>query len=317
MFNKKLLFELPSLSLSKKFRFDLPHLLFLSCAILTASIALFFILFIFKTAMPVFESQGFVGFITGTEWNYTTGVYGIRIFIYGTMVLTLVTLLLAVPVSLFTAIFLAEYAPNKLAAVIRPLIELLVGIPSVVYGIFGLYVLEDVFFEQIEPFFISNLGFISLFADHTPNTGTGLFLASSVLAVMILPTITALSEDAIRSVKNEYREASFALGSTHWETIKRVVLPAASGGILSSIVLGMMRAMGETMAIVMLFGNMKTIPSGFFSYGFAMTSKILNDIKFYASEAEPRSALFGIAAILFLIEMLFVLISRKIGGGKE
>ncbi len=300
--------------LNKNLQIDAPHLIFLSCAVLTTAIAIYFIYFIFMTAMPVFESQGVIKFIMGTEWNYTKSVYGIRTFIYGTMAMTIVTLMLAVPISLFTAIFLAEYAPLKVARIFRPLIELLVGIPSVVYGIFGLFILEDIFFEYVEPFFVSNFGFISIFNDNTPNTGSGLLLASSILAVMILPTITSLSEDAIRSVKHEYREASLALGSTQWETIRHVVLPAASGGILSSIVLGMMRAMGETMAIVMLFGNMKIMPSSFFSYGYAMTSKILNDIGFHIAEPEPRSALFAIAAVLFLLEIVFVFLSRKIGG---
>ncbi len=300
--------------LNKDLRLDIHHLLFLSCAILTAAIAIYFVGFIFSTAMPVFESQGIIGFLTGTEWNYGKNIYGIKIFIFGTMIMTLITLLLAVPISLFTAIFLAEYAPSRVVYTIRPLIELLVGIPSVVYGIFGLFVLEDIFNLHVEPFLVSTLGYIPLFSDNTPNSGQGLLLASSILGVMILPTITALSEDAIRSVKHEYKEASFSMGATHWETIRNVILPAASGGIISSIVLGMMRAMGETMAIVMLLGNMKTIPSSFLSYGYAMTSKILNDIGFYVNQAEPRSALFGIAAVLFLLEIIFVALSRKIGG---
>jgi phosphate transport system permease protein len=118
---------------------------------MTAFIAVFFIGFIFKTSIPVFESQGIVGFITGDEWNYSKGIYGVKNFIYGTMVLTIVTLLLSIPLSIFTAIFLAEYAPIRVTSILRPLIELLVGIPSVVYGIFGLYVLEDIFCNTYRP----------------------------------------------------------------------------------------------------------------------------------------------------------------------
>jgi phosphate transport system permease protein len=295
-------------------RSKIPHTLLLTCVIATAIITIFFIAFIFHTALPVFKSEG-IGFLTGTKWDYSEGVYGIRIFITGTLVMTGVTLLLAVPVSLFTAIFLSEFAPSRVAGIMRPAIELLVGIPSVVYGIFGLFVLEDIFQDKIDPFLSGTLGlFIPFFHDPYPNSGIGILLASTILAVMILPTITALSENAMRAVPLEYREASFALGATHWETIRRVVLPTASGGILAATILGMMRAMGETMAIVMLLGNCNRIPSSVLDTGYAMTSKILNDIGHYCAMDEPRSALFGIAAVLFAIEILFVAAARKIGG---
>ena len=290
-----------------------PHLLLLTCVLATAVITIFFIAFIFKTALPVFESEG-LGFITGTKWSYSEQVYGIRIFIIGTLVMTAVTLALAVPVSVFTAIFLSEFAPAPVAAIMRPMVELLVGIPSVVYGIFGLFVLENIFQDRIDPFLSGTLGFIPFFSDPSPNSGTGVLLASTILAVMILPTIIALSEDALRAVPFEYKEASFALGATHWETIRKVVLPTASGGILAATVLGMMRAMGETMAIVMLLGNSQHIPSSVLDTGYAMTSKILNDIGYYCAMDEPRSALFGIAAVLFAMEIVFVAVARKIGG---
>jgi phosphate transport system permease protein len=294
----------------------LPHLLLLTCVLATAAITIFFIAFIFKTALPVFESQG-IGFITGTKWSYSEQVYGIRIFIIGTLAMTGVTLLLAIPVSVFTAIFLSEFAPVRVAGIMRPTIELLVGIPSVVYGIFGLFVLENIFQDHIDPFLSGTLGFIPFFSDTSPNSGTGVLLASTILAVMILPTIIALSEDAMRAVPFEYKEASFALGATHWETIRKVVLPTASGGILAATILGMMRAMGETMAIVMLLGNSAHIPSSVLDTGYAMTSKILNDIGYYCAMDEPRSALFGIAAVLFAMEILFVAAARKIGGNYE
>ncbi len=298
---------------SNELQSKLPHLLLLTCVLATAAITLFFVGFIFHTALPVFESEG-LGFITGTRWSYTDQVYGIRIFIIGTLVMTAVTIALAVPVSVFTAIFLSEFAPSRVAGIMRPMVELLVGIPSVVYGIFGLFVLEDIFQDKIDPFLSGTLGFVPFFHDPSPNSGTGILLASTILAVMILPTIIALSEDAMRAVPFEYKEASFALGATHWETIRKVVLPTASGGILAATILGMMRAMGETMAIVMLLGNCAHIPSSVLDTGYAMTSKILNDIGYYVAMDEPRSALFGIAAVLFAIEIIFVAVARKIGG---
>lgn len=292
---------------------DFPRLTFNLCGLVTAVITVFFVGFIFYEAIPVFQSQGFVNFLTGTEWSYSKHVYGISVFIAATLILTAVTLILAVPISLFTAIFLAEFAPEKVSSAIRPLIELLVGIPSVVYGIFGLFVLEDFFQYHVDPFFDTYLGFIPIFKDVTPSGGSGVLLASTVLAIMILPTIISLSEDAIQAVPLELHEASFGLGATQWETIRNVVLPTASGGILSAIILGMMRAMGETMAIVMLLGNTAYIPSSVLDTGYAMTSKILNDIGYHVAIDEDRSALFGIAAVLFAIEILFVWAARRIG----
>ncbi|WP_407356165.1 phosphate ABC transporter permease subunit PstC [Methanolobus sp. WCC5] len=291
----------------------IPQTVFLLCSITTAIATILFVGFIFYTAYPVFAREG-LGFITGSVWDYGNNIYGIRIFIAGTLILTVVTLILALPVSIFTAIFLSEFAHPRVAAIVRPLVELLVGIPSVVYGIFGLFVLHKTFRDHVNPLIDSILGFIPIFANTSPSTATGVLLASVVLAIMILPTIVALSEDALRSVPPEYREASYSVGATQWETIRKVVIPAASGGIMGSVILGTMRAMGETMAIVMLMGNTQKIPTSILDTGYAMTSKILNEIGYYVAVDEARSALFGIAAVLFAVEMMFVALARKIGG---
>jgi phosphate transport system permease protein len=289
--------------------FDLPHVVFSLFSLITVAVTVFFIGFIFYTAYPVFASQG-LGFLTGSVWNYNDSVYGIRIFIIDTVIVTLVTLILAVPLSLFTAVFLSEFASPRAAGIVRPFIELLVGIPSVVYGIFGLRVLGDIFKYHINPFLDSHLGFISIF-QNVSTSGTGVLLASTVLAIMILPTVVSISEDSMRAVPYSYREGAYALGSTKWETIRHIILPAASSGIISAIILGTMRAMGETMAIVMLLGNSLRIPSSVSDLGYAMTSKILNDINYHVAIPEHRSALFGIAAVLFAIEIVFVALARK------
>jgi phosphate transport system permease protein len=302
--------------LSKDIELDVQELLSFGSCLIVLLIVLFFIGFVFYTAMPVFQKEGLVNFILGTEWNYDTGVFGIRIFIIGTIILTLVTLILAVPVSLFTAIFLSEFAPVKVASVVRTMIELLVGIPSVVYGIFGLRVLRVAFRDYLDPFLNSISTFIPFFHDFTNGTGYGVLLASTVLAIMILPTITSLSEYAMRSVPSEYRYASISLGATEWETIRKVVLPASRSGITSAIILGTMRAVGETMAVVMLIGNTALIPKSLLDTGYPMTAKILNDIGDYISTTESRSALFGIAAVLFIVEIFFVGFARVLGGKK-
>ncbi|WP_407282343.1 phosphate ABC transporter permease subunit PstC [Methanolobus sp. WCC1] len=282
------------------------------CGIITTLIVIFFIGFVFYTAFPVLQSQGVINFIIGDVWNYSRSIYGIRLFIIGTLSLTIVTLILAIPLGIFTAIFLAEFAPKKIAPMIRTMVELLVGIPSVVYGIFGFVILSRFMVDHLKPFISSNFGFIPIFSDPNPNLGDGVLLASMVLAVMILPTIVALSENAIRSVPFAYKEASFAIGATHWETVRKVVLPSASGGIMASIVLGTMRAMGETMAVVMLLGNSVSVPTTIFSVSYAMTSKILNDAGEKMANPEHMSALFAIAAVLFAIEILFILAARKL-----
>jgi len=284
-----------------------------SCTMIVFLFCIFFILFIFYVALPAFQTQGLY-FLTGDKWSYEHQIYGIRIFLLGTLALTFVTMLIAVPLGLFTAIYIAEYAPNFIASALRPLVELLVGIPSVVYGIFGLFILEDIFEFQIDPFIDGMLGFLPVFADNWHN-GKSILLASTILSVMILPTVTTVIEDSIRAIPRAYREASFALGANHWQTIKKVVLPAAKNGVVLGSVLGLMRAMGETMAVAMLLGNVPQVPSSVLDGGaYVMTSKILNDITYHLTDDSARAALFGIAAVLFALEIICVGAARKIGG---
>jgi len=282
-------------------RRDGPELAFLGSAVGMALIVIAIFGFIAWTAAPVLAQQGF-GFITGTVWDYETHQYGILVFLAGTFILTAVTMLLAVPTGIMTAIFLAEWAPASVERVLRPAIELLVGIPSVVYGIFGFFVLDTYFGSYLYPVIGSAVGWIPIFQVTQKGQGLSILLAATVLTIMVLPTIVALSQEAIRSVPKEQREASLALGATRWETIHHVVLPAALSGIVTSVVLAMMRAVGETMAVVMVIGNSPHIPSSILDTGYTMTSKILNDIGYYLVEPEPRSALFAVALVLFVIE---------------
>jgi phosphate transport system permease protein len=290
-----------------------PELMIFLCAMITILVILVFICYIFSESIPVFNREG-LSFITGTTWNYTTDQYGILYFIIGTLAVTAVSMLIAFPLSILTAIFLAEFAPVRLSNLLRPMIELLVGIPSVIYGLLGAFVFASVFNSSIIPLMQDTLGFIPLFAYKGNHASSSIFLASSILAIMVLPTITVLSIEAMRSVPAEYRDASHALGSTKWETIKKVVIPVAMPGIIAGVLMGLMRAMGETMAVVMLTGNSNHLPTSIFDTTYTMTSKILNDILFYFPQDNPRSALMGIALVLFVIELFVLIISKAIGG---
>jgi len=294
-----------------KFRTGIEGSFFLLITLISALSVLFIIGFIFWTAAPVLEKEG-IGFLTGTVWNYEEHTYGAFYFIVGTLIMTVVTMLIAVPLGLLTAIYLAEWAPGPVEKIIRPAIELLVGIPSVVYGIFGFFVLEKFFRNTVDPAIDGLLGWIPIFHDPDPGSGTGILLASTILTIMVLPTIVALSQEALRSVPSEYREASLAIGANKWETIKKVIVPAAFAGIVTSVILAMMRAMGETMAVVMVIGNSAKVPTSILDSGYAMTSKILNDIGYYIAEPEPKSALFALAAVLFCIEIVFVFAARLV-----
>jgi len=297
---------------------DVPRILFLSSAVAMALLVILIFGFIAWTAAPVLVKEG-PGFITGTVWNYSTHQYGILVFISGTLVLTAVTMAMVIPVGLLTAIYLAEWAPATVEKILRPSIELLVGIPSVVFGIVGFYILQYYFADYINPAINATLGWIPIFRNTQPGFGTGILLAATILSVMVLPTIVALSQEAMRSVPTEYREASLALGATKWETVRNVVLPAAFPGITTSVILAMMRAAGETMAVVMVIGNTVKMPGSILDPGYTMTSKILNDIGYYLVEVEPRSALFAIALVLFVIEIGMVAgvraVSARMGRG--
>jgi phosphate transport system permease protein len=293
---------------------DKPYLFFLSSAIFLIVLTSVLIGTILWEAYPGLSRNGITDFIFGTSFGGPDGRYGIWHFIMGTFWMTAVTMCMAVPLGLFTAIYLAEFAHPKVRSILKSSIELLVGIPSVVYGIFGLFILKDPLRDHFNPLVSNTLGtIIPIFRVPANSDGTGVFLASVILTVMVVPTIISIAEDSLRSVKREYREGSTALGATQWETIQKVVIPTALSGIMAGVTLGLTRAVGETMAIVMLLGNVTKTPTSIFDTGYAITSKILNDIpSAYGSYPEVASALFGMAAILFVIDSIFIAAARFI-----
>lgn len=269
--------------------------LLLLCALIAVITILLIGIFVFVEGLPALRHTGLVQFIIGTEWRGSEGVFGIFPMIIGTIVVTLGSLVLGVPTGLATAVFLAEIAPPKVAKMVRPAIELLAGIPSVVYGLFGLTIVVP-FVRKLAVFYYGD----RITAD--VQSGFSLLAASIILAIMILPTIISISEDAIRAVPREFREGSLALGATHWQTISKVILPAARSGIIAGIVLGMGRAIGETMAVIMVAGNSAIIPTSIFSKVRTLTGNIAIEMSY--AQGLHTNALFATGAVLFVMIMV-------------
>ncbi len=254
----------------------------------------------------VFRTFG-LSFITGTTWDPVAGVYGALPYIVGTLGAALIALILAAPIGILTAIFLSELAPRRVAMPLTFAVELLAAIPSVVYGLWGIFVLSPILKGTVEAWMIGAFGWLPIFAG--PPFGIGLFAAGVILTIMILPTIVSISREVISSVPNNQREAMLALGATRWETVSKAVLPAARSGIVGAIILGLGRALGETMAVTMVIGNGEHIPSSVFDTAQTIASKIATTF----SEAQiglQTSALIGLGLILLVITIGLNIIAR-------
>lgn len=264
--------------------------LFFACAfIAVVGVALIFG-FTGWEAWPIFKTVGIGNFIGGAEWSPSDGKFGILPLIAGSFIVTLGALALGTPLAVGTAVFLSEIASPRVRSVVRTAVELLAGVPSVVYGFFGIVVLR------------------TFIGDVTGGLGFGAVTAWIILAIMIVPTIAALTEDAFRSLPPGIREASYAMGATTWQTIYKVLIPAAKVGIIDAIILGMGRAIGETMAVLMVVGNAPVFPEGIARPLSTLTSQIVMDMPY--SSGDHRTALFGMAVILFAISMSLVLAVR-------
>ncbi|WP_440896846.1 phosphate ABC transporter permease subunit PstC [Amphibacillus sp. Q70] len=255
--------------------------------------------FIFQEGLPFMLKYGVGDFIFGMEWDPLNQLYGIFPMIVGTVVVTILALLLGAPIGIAVAIFLTKIAPAKVARVIRPTIDLLAGIPSVVYGLFGMVVIRALLRHLAH-------GPLSDYLPANYQTGYSVLAGSIILAIMILPTIITISSDAIHAVPSEYDEAALGLGASKWQSIATVVVPAAKSGIISSIVLGIGRALGETMAIIMVVGNTVAIPEFGLRGMFAPVRTLTGNVALEMGYAGPehRQALFATGIILFIFIMI-------------
>jgi phosphate transport system permease protein len=247
-----------------------------------------------------------LAFITSTTWNPVTHEFGVLPAIYGTVVTAGIAILLAVPVGVGAAIFLAELSPRWLSDPVSFLIEMLAAIPSVIIGLWGLFVVVPVV-RQIESFLGSNFGFLPIFAG--PAFGIGLLAASVLLGIMILPIVTAVSRDVIRAVPGSQREAMLALGATRWETIAQVVLPYGRSGIVGAVILALGRALGETLAVSMIIGNTFKISGSLFAPATSLASLIATQFR-EADSPLYLSALMAAGLVLFGITVIVNIFAR-------
>jgi phosphate transport system permease protein len=248
-------------------------------------------------------------FVSGTVWQPASAVYGALPFVYGTVVTSLIALIFAVPLSLGAALLVNEYLPAAVGAPVAYAIELLAAVPSVVYGFWGVVVVVPALRPAQEAIANSPLGAIPVFAG--PVAGPSYFVAGVVLTIMILPILTSVARDSIRATPRLQREGAMALGATHWETIRHVVLPFARGGILAGIILGLSRAIGETIAVLFVIGNQPQINASIFSPGYTLPSVIASE---FAEANQPfhPEALIGLGVVLFVLSFVVNLAARAI-----
>ncbi|MCX6568960.1 MAG: phosphate ABC transporter permease subunit PstC [Candidatus Aminicenantes bacterium] len=262
----------------------LVHLALLVVALSAVSILLVITVFIIEQGTPIMFKYGLKSFLAGKDWYPSEKAFGLLPMIVGSLYVTAGALVIGVPFGLACAIVLTEFSSKRVRRVIKPLVELLAGIPSVVYGFIGVIILV--------PFIRETFG----------GPGLSVLAASIILGIMILPTIISISVDSLQAVPASYREGSIALGATRWQTVKMVLFPAARSGIVASIILGMGRAIGETMATIMIAGNAAEIPGSPLMPVRTLTSNIALEMSY--ATGEHREALFATGVILFIIIMI-------------
>ena len=262
------------------------------------------------SSIPAFKEFGF-GFITTVEWDPVNDVYGAAIAIFGTLATSFIALLIAVPVSFGIALFLTELCPVWLRRPMGTAIELLAGIPSIIFGMWGLFVLAPLFADHVQPMLESTLGQVPgldlLFTG--PMMGIGVLTAGIILAIMIIPFISSVMRDVFETVPPVLKESAYALGCTRWEVMKRIVLHYTRNGVVGGIMLGLGRALGETMAVTFVIGNANKISTSLFAPGNSIASTLANEFAEASSELHI-SALFALGLILFVITFIVLAASK-------
>jgi len=268
----------------KKFKENLSRNIFFVFALSSISVLALITVFIIMRGAPIIAQVGIINFIFGMEWAPSRGLFGIFPMIIGTLTVTIGAVIVGVPVGICCAIFLAEFAPQMMSNIFRPAIQLLAGIPSVVYGFLGL------------------LFVVPAVRNYLGGPGLSILTGSIILGIMILPTIISISEVSILALPKQYKEGALALGLTHWQTIYSVMLPAAKSGIVAAVILGIGRAVGETMAVIMVLGNAVALPESILDPVRTLTTNI--GIEMGYASGEHQQALFATGIVLFISIML-------------
>jgi len=273
-----------------------------ACAIVIPALVIAIAVAIFAAAWPAFSKAG-LSIITTSDWDVAAGHFGAAPALFGTLVSSFVALVIATPLALGVAIFLSEFSPAWLRQPVGFLVDLLAAIPSVVYGLWGIFVLNPLLREYVMPFLRDtlHLGVTPFFRG--PAYGPSMLSAGLILAIMALPYISAVSREVLMAVPRSQREAALALGATRWEMIRDAVIPFAKSGIIGGIMLGLGRALGETMAVTMVIGNRLEISASLFAPGYTMASLIANEFS-EATNDLHLSALMAVGAILFVITLI-------------
>jgi len=281
---------------------------FLIVALAPIALVLVIIVTLAVRARSILAVNSLGGLLTGEVWKPLAGQFGFAPFIVGTVWVTLTTMIIAVPICVLCALYLSEYAGPKLRAVMKPLLDILAAIPSVIYGVWGLLAIVPVVQSAIAPALEQLLGFIPLFQSKNP-TGFSILSAGLVLAVMVTPVIVAVTYEVLQTVPQGLREASLAVGATRWQTIRHVVLPKALPGVIAAIVLGFSRAFGETIAVMMVVGNVPQMPRSIFDAAYPLPALIANNYGEMMSIPLYDAALMGAALILLLVVLGFNLVA--------
>jgi phosphate transport system permease protein len=273
--------------------------LFAGSALSVTLIILIVIVFLGRQGLETFRDVSPWQFFFSTRWEPAKGAYGAAVFMIGTFLVTLIALVLSTPLGIACAIFMAKVAPRRIREIMRPATDLFVGIPSVVYGFIGLVV--------VVPFLRKHVG----------QPGFGVLAGGILLAVMVLPTIISVTEDTLRGLPEALEEASYALGATRWQTIRNVLLPAASPGILTAVILAMGRAIGETMAVQMVIGNTPLLPRSLASPTSVLTSEIVMEMGNTQFGTTWNNALFLMALLLLVISLALIILIRLVTARRE
>ena len=268
----------------KKFKENLSGHIFFALALSSISALVLITVFIIMKGAPIFWEVGVIDFIFGMDWAPSRGEYGIFPMIIGSVTVTLGAVILGVPVGICGAVFLAEFAPSVMSNIFRPAIQLLAGIPSVVYGFWGLIFI------------------VPAVRDYIGGPGLSILTGSIILGIMILPTVISITEVSILALPKQYKEGALALGMTHWQAIYSVMLPAAKSGIVAAVILGVGRAVGETMAVIMVLGNAVAVPQSILDPVRTLTTNI--GIEMGYASGEHQQALFATGIVLFIAIMI-------------